>query len=214
VAELFERVFWRAIDDLDAGEAEPLDRYLELVPTGQRDELAQLLAAVLAARGPAGAPTPAESESYARALAVIQQASEANGPSGTLPDLLVRIRHGRGIERETVIDALAERFEVGRVGQRTLRRLYHQLEWGQLLGSRLSRRLLAALGAIFQIDERDLDAASRSSEPSKPAAPTLALARGSGRARPRTRRDAGAETAAVAAEEELVRRLFTGGRDA
>jgi hypothetical protein len=213
VGELFEQAFWRAIDDLDAGEAEPLNHYLELVPTAERDELAELLAAVLAARGPVGGPTPAESESYARALAVIQMASEAMGPSGTLPDLLVRIRHSRGIERDTVIDALAERFQVGTAGRRALRRLYHQLESGQLLGSRLSRRLLAALGEVFQIDERDLDAASRSPERPGAAAPTLTLARGSGGARSRTRREAPAEAAAVTAEEELVRKLFTGGRD-
>lgn len=214
MAELFEQVFFQVIDDLDAGEAKPLHRYLELVPAAERDELADLLAAVLAARGPAAAPTSAESESYARALAVIRQASQATGASGTLPALLVRIRHSRGIERDTVIDALAERFEVGSAGRRSLRRLYHQLESGQLLGARLSGRLLTALGDIFQIDERDLDAASKSMETSGPAAPTLTIARGSSEARSRARREGGAEVPATPVDEELVRRLFAGGRDA
>jgi hypothetical protein len=214
VAELFEQVFFQVIDDLDAGEAKPLHRYLDLVPAAERDELADLLAAVLAARGPAAAPTSAESESYARALAVIKQASQATGASGTLPDLLVRIRHSRGIERDAVIDALAERFEVGAPGRSAFRRLYHQLEAGQLLGTRVSRRLLTALGETFQIDERDLDAASKPTGGSGPAAPTLTLARGSSETRSRARSEACTEGAAVDAEEELVRRLFTGGRDA
>jgi hypothetical protein len=214
MGELFEQVFFQVIDDLDAGEAKSLHRYLELVPAAERDELADLLAAVLAARGPAGALTSAESESYARALAVIRQASAGKGPSGALPDLIVRIRHSRGIERGTVIDGLAEHFDVGAAGRRALRRLYHQLESGQLLGSRLSRRLLAALGEILDIDERDLEAASKPSGSSEPSAPTLSLARDSGQARSRTRRRTTVESAAAAAEEELARRLFTGGRDA
>ena len=34
----FDQVFWRAVDDLNAGRFEEVETYLELVPSTERDE--------------------------------------------------------------------------------------------------------------------------------------------------------------------------------
>lgn len=205
---LFEKAFWQALDDADAGEAKPLDSYLELVPAVQRDELGLLLAKVFAAQGPGAHATPAESESYARALDVIQRVHSESGPTGTLPGLLIQIRHSRGIERDHVVDRLTAQFQLAG-GRDAVRRAYHQLESGQLLGSRLSRRLLTALGEVFAIDPGDLEAASEPTGRPPAAQPALAFGRESGR---------GASASAERGDDcdtsdQQVRVLFTGGRD-
>jgi len=210
VSGLFEKAFWQAVDDADAGESKPLNSYLEFVPTGEQNELRALLAKVFAAQGPGTRPTPAQSESYARALDVIHRVRSETGSSGTLPGLLIQIRHSRGIERDHVVDRLTERFDLG--GARdAVRRAYHQLESGQLLGSRLSRRLLAAIGDVFEIDPGDLEAASEPTGSPPSAQPAMAFGRGSDRQASvpvESGRDPGARP------DHRVRALFTGGRDA
>lgn len=207
---LFEKAFWQAVDDADAGESKSLDSYLDLVPTDEQDELRALLAKVFAAQGPGTLPTPAQSESYARALDVIQRVRSETGSSGTLPGLLIQIRHSRGIERDHVVDRLTERFGLG--GARdAVRRAYHQLESGQLLGLRLSRRLLAALGEVFEIDAGDLEAASEPTGPPPSAQPAMAFGRGSDRQG--SVPDEGGGNPGAGADHR-VRALFTGGRDA
>ena len=56
--ETFERVFWQVLNDLQEGEAKPIESYLRLVPREDREELSLMLADVLLARGPASAPAP------------------------------------------------------------------------------------------------------------------------------------------------------------
>lgn len=207
---LFEKAFLQAVDDADAGESKPLDSYLELVPTDERDELRALLAKVFAAQGPGTRSTPAESESYARALDVIQRVRSETGPSGSLPGLLIQIRHSRGIDRDHIVDWLTERFNLG--GARdAVRRGYHELESGQLLGPRLSRRLLAALGEVFEIDPGDLEAASEPTGPPPAAQPAIAYGRGANR---QVSGPDNPASSAVAPLDDQVRALFTGGRDA
>ncbi len=206
---LFEKAFWQAVNDADAGESKPLDSYLTLVPADEKDQLRILLAKVFAAQGPGTRPTPAESESYARALDVIQRVRSETGPSGTLPGLLIQIRHSRGMERDHVIDRLTERFNLS--SRRAVRRAYHQLESGQLIGSRLSRRLLVALGEVFEIDAGDLEAASEPSGPPPAAQPAIAFGRASDRHGQVPIENPGDVQPTA---DQDVRALFTGGRDA
>lgn len=205
---LFEKAFWQAVDDADAGESKPLDAYLTLVPSDQQDQLRTLLAKVFAAQGPGTRPTPAETESYARALDVIERVRSETGPSGTLPGLLVQIRHSRGIERDHVIDRLTQRFSLG---HDAVRRAYHRLESGQLIGSLLSRRLLVALGEVFEIDVGDLEAASEPTGPPPAAQRAMAFGRPSD---PQGQVSMAHRGDVETATDHEVRALFTGGRDA
>src|SRR4051794_8792343 len=110
--EAFDRAFWHAVDDMKAGAAKPIESYLKLVPTHERDELARMLADVLMARGPAPTPSASESEGYARTLAIIDYALGTTSAAGVLPSALKTMRDARGIEREHIVDALAADFEI------------------------------------------------------------------------------------------------------
>lgn len=210
----FEQAFWQAVDDINAGRMENVDRYLELVPTEQRDELAALLANVLASRGPGAQVTPVTAEGYNRALAAIDEVNSSLGPSGVLPGALRTMRHSRGIERETVVNALAQDFEIeSAAGRKALERFYHQLESGKLLGPRLARRLLASLARIFDIDIEDLIAGAEPSRVVTGRAPVAAMGRPGAATPPRTRGEP-ARPVTVTDDEKLVERLFAGGRDA
>lgn len=210
-----EQVFWRAVDDLNAGHVKPIDTYLNLVADADQDELAEMLAAVLSERGPAPGPADPRSEGYARALAAIDEVSGTSGPAGVLPAALRTMRHARGIDREQVVEELAAEYEIaGPDGRKALERFYHRLEAGKLLGLRLTRELLASLARIVGADVEDLAAGSRSTGPAPPLtlAPTPGMARTSGEDRPTlTRREP--ERVGRDPEVELVERLFIGGRD-
>lgn len=211
-----EQVFWRAVDDLNAGRVEPVERYLELVPSHERDELASMLATVLATRSPAADPAEVGSEGYARALAAIDGVIASAGPAGVLPGALRTMRHARGIDRDQVIDALAEEFHIsGADGRKTLARFYHQLETGKLLGSQLASRLIACLAKILDADPQDLIAGSRPSGPPAQLAAVPAMARRSGsNIGSSAADDRRGHLLGPDREIRLVERLFTGGRDA
>lgn len=211
-----EQVFWRAVDDLNAGRVEPVERYLELVASEERDELAELLATVLATRGPAPAAVDTASEGYARALAAIDEVAASSGAAGMLPGALRTMRHARGIERDAVVGALADEHGIaGPDGRKALERFYHRLESGQLLGPRIARRLLVSLARIFDADPEDFIAGTRPTEaaggPWGPAVP--AMGRGGADEPPRPR---GGQPGIAGRDPEvdLVERLFTGGPDA
>ena len=105
--EAFERAFWQALEDMKAGAEKPIESYLRLVPSGQRDELGRMLADVLAARGPTPAAGAAESEGYRRAVAVVDEVLGARGGAGILPGTLKAMRNARGIEPDAVVERLA-----------------------------------------------------------------------------------------------------------
>jgi hypothetical protein len=215
VSSALEQVFWRAVDDLNAGRVEPVERYLELVAADQRDELAEMLASVLVTRGPAVGAVDTASEGYARALAAIDEVAASSGATGLLPGALRTMRHARGIERDAVVGALADEHGIaGADGRKALERYYHRLESGQLLGSRIARRLLVSLARIFDAEPEDFIAGARPAEsaagPWRPAVP--AMGRGGGEpARARGRQP---DLVGRDPEVDLVERLFTGGPDA
>jgi hypothetical protein len=210
--EAFERAFWQALEDMKTGSEKPIEDYLRLVPRGQRDELGRMLADVLLARGPAPAPDTADSEGYRRAVAVVDEVLGSRGVAGILPGTLKAMRNARGIEPDVVVERLATDFEVqGDDGRRALARNYHRLETGKLLGSKLSRRLLGSLAAVFDVDPAEVLAAARPAE----QGPSLRSAPAMGRSGDTQTPTPSRPTAKLPDPEvELVERLFHGGPDA
>jgi hypothetical protein len=210
--DAFERAFWQALEDLKAGTEKPIEDYLQLVPREQRQELAQMLAAVLLARGPGPPPSGAESEGYRRAVAVVDEVLGSRGAAGILPGALRAMRNARGIEPDGVVEQLAADFEVeGEEGRRALARNYHRLETGALLGSKLSRRLLKSLASIFDVDLAEIQAAARPAAKGPSLKGVPAMGRGAGVPKPSSRP---AAASLPDPEVELVERLFHGGPDA
>jgi hypothetical protein len=216
IVDAVEKAFLSAVEDLNAGRAKPVERYLELVQRSEQEELADLLAMLFASRPPSVGETPSlDSPSYQRALAALDALTENVGKTGILPGTLVSLRRVRGLRSQDVTDELARRFELGERARHRLEWLYHRLEAGQLAGGQLSRRLLAALAEIFGVDPEDFLTASepRLSGASKRPAPVTARRTGGAPAAPAAERVAAAPVEPDP-ELELIERLFGGGRDA
>jgi len=210
--DAFERAFWQAVDDLGEGEAKPIESYLRLVPREQRDELGGMLADLFLARGPA--PKPEEGQSgYERALEVVDEVLGSRGTAGILPGTLKAMRNARGIEHDAVVEQLAADLGVeGEGGRRALARNYHRLETGNLLGSKLSRRLLAALASVFGVDATEVAAAARPAAQGPALRSAPAMGRGGGAPPPTPSHPP--PPGRPDPEVELVERLFHGGPDA
>jgi hypothetical protein len=214
----FEQALARALDDLAHDRLADPDEYLTMVPAERRDEFVDRLTAAMAGRPPSTTAVPAH-EAHERALAAVAAARSAGGPSGILPEALIALRRARGVERDDVLDTLAADLEIGPGGRPALRRYYHQLETGTLLGSRVSHRVLASLARRLGARLEDFVAASRPTGPAGAGRGALggALARGAGDARAGGSASAGRAEPRPAAPDpdaERVARLFCGGPDA
>ena len=218
--DAFDQAFLAAIDDLNAGRLhDDPGHYLRTVPAAHHGEFIRRLTALMAARGPAD-QDEISAEAYDAALSAVTAVTSGGGTAGILPGALRRIRKARGIERDVLIDALAAEYELGPAGRDALRRSYHRLESGALIGSRIAHRLLRSLARHLDADGEDFIAAARAVVGgSAGQGPAAAMARPAGgseqrrgaapveRSRPIGRPDADADV-------ELVERLFTGGPDA
>jgi hypothetical protein len=221
MSDAFEEAFMVAVDDLNAGRLhENPNHYLRTVPALRHDEFTRRLTALMAARGP-GSNDDITSEAYDAALSAVSAVNASAGSTGILPGALCQLRKIRGIERNTVIDALAAEYQVGPAGRDVLRRYYHQLESGALIGPNIAHRLLRSLAKLFDSDAEDFIAAVRPSKRSNAARPTLTLApslgRSAGEAETWHAPDQAAEGRHFVGPDpdvELVERLFTGGPDA
>ena len=122
------------------------------------------------------------------------------------------MRNARGIEPEAVVAKLAADFEVeGEEGRQVLARNYHRLETGALLGSKLSRRLLKSLAAVFDVDVADVLAAARPAKDGPSLRSVPAMGRSGGKdVEPPSR----SGERLPDPEVELVERLFHGGPEA
>lgn len=205
----FERVFLDALEDLREGRAEPLERYLELVPKSEREQLADLLAMYFAARRAPASPQ-VDAGSYERVLAAIDRLTEAQGETGVLPGLLTELRRTRRLRRQEVTKRLCAQFELTEAGVVQFEREYHRLETGQLQGERLSRRLLSALAQLFRVDLDDLLSASLPLHKAHPPHEAQSFARSGGM----VRASAASPTGHEAPLDPTVHELFYGGRDA
>src|SRR5689334_4087030 len=124
-----ERVFLDALEDLRAGREEPVERYLQRVPSSEREQLADLLASYFASQqGPADAR--ANAAVYERTLAAIDRVTASAGAAGVLPGMLTELSRARGVKRRELVAQLAEQLDVPPRARPLLRRLYHRLESG------------------------------------------------------------------------------------
>ncbi len=211
----FDQVFWRAVDDLNAGRPEPVEHYLGLVPSDEQDELAALLSTVLAARGPASVRVDEASEGYARALAAVDEVTGSTSPAGALPKALSMMRHARGVERETIYATLADDLGVqSSEGRKEIERFYHQLESGVLLGPKIAHRVLRSLAKAFEADARDFIAGVRPTGAAAKLGSAPAMGRPAGEQSRHAPSGAGRDLVGTHPEVELVRHVFTGGPDA
>ena len=220
--DAFEQAFLAAIDDLNAGRLnDDPEHYLRTVPAARREEITRRLAALMAARGPAG-DEEITSESYDAALSAVAAIKVGAGSSSILPAALRQLRKARGIERDTVIDALAAEYDIGPTGRDALRRYYHQLESGFLIGPNIAHRLLRSLARQLDSDGEDFIAAARavvhgSARQPSHLRPAAALGRGAGESERRRTPAPAARSRQIDRPDpdvELVERLFTGGPDA
>jgi hypothetical protein len=214
--DAFEQAFMAALDDLNAGRLhEDPDHYLRTVPAARHAEFTRRLSAVMVVRGGAD-EQEITAESYDAALSAVMTVASGGGSAGLLPDALRRLRKSRGIERDTLLDALAAEYALGPAGRDALRRSYHALESGALPGPGIAHRLLRSLARQLGCDGEDFIAAARAVVRPRPAlhqAP--AMARGAGELEQRRRRDpAAGRPGRRDPDVELVERLFTGGPDA
>jgi hypothetical protein len=214
--DAFDQAFLAAVDDLNAGRLHDDPRhYLRAVPAARHGEFTRRLSALMAARGPAGHDeiTAADYDAVLSAVAAIEPGAAA---AGILPGALRRLRKARGVERDTLIEALAAEYELGPTGREALRRHYHQLESGALIGPNIAHRLLRSLARQLDADGDDFIEAARAavSGPLRSLqrpAPAMGRSAGSEQRRGATpaarQRPAGGPDPDV----ELVERLFTGG---
>lgn len=218
MSDAFELAFMAAVDDLNAGRlADHPGHYLATVPAARHEEFTRRLSALMAARGPS-AHDAVSGEAYDAALAAVATVKASAGRAGILPGALSQLRKARGIERETLVEQLAVEYELGPAGREALRRYYHRLESGQLVGSKLSHRLLRSIAAKLDASSEDFISAARaavrpSTGPSMRVAP--AMGRSSGLEEPAALADAGRGRTVPGREPdvELVEQLFCGGPD-
>lgn len=210
----FDRAYLLALDDHNHGEAKDIGEYLRLVPTDEQAELASLIAATLNPRVPMSVSTAELADGYERAMAAIDAIDATAGPTGVLPGAIESMSRARGIEPDHVVAVLANEFGIASdEGKRALRRHYHRLRSGQLLGSRITHRVLTALAQIFAADPEDFIAAARpvGGAPRLSAAPAMPRPAGDTHQlappTPPTRDDRHPD-------EDLVATLFCGGPDA
>jgi hypothetical protein len=204
-----EAVLAEALADMKAGRSRTMPDYLGLVPNSERAELAELLSIFFMREAAAAGPERVDPERYERALGVLDRLNAA-GPIGNLPAALAELRRTRRLRRDDIVSAIAERFGVKGDGRERLRRSYHELETGQLMGRGVSFRLLKALGDILHVDAEDLVAAA-SRATSVSTSPARAFGRGLGEVEPV--RGAREENPPRDATERLIDGLFRGGLD-
>lgn len=213
----FEQAFTIALDDLNNDRLEAPEEYLNMVPRARHDEFVAQLTAAMAERGPVEGVDELTAEAHQRALDALTQVRRNSGPCGILPGALIALRRARGIDRDAVLDHLAGEFSIGTSGRPALRRYYHRLETGALLGSKVSHRLLRSIATVLGARGDDFVAAAQPTgkQPRPIAVP--AMGRGAGGSRgPRTVFDRSGADREVAPDPniELVERLFCGGADA
>jgi hypothetical protein len=208
-----EAIFLEALEDLRGGRGQPMQSYLERVPSSDRAQLADMLAAYFASQRRPADPH-ADPAMFERTLATVDRVmAEASGPAGTLPGMLAELSRTRGLRRSEIIDRLQEILGVPARGRELLSDLYHRLESGSVPGPGLSRRLLAALAGVFRMPERELDVASLPVGPPTTLDTALAFGRGRGGGVLDPAQAAPAEPAPDDPQLLDVYQLFFGGRD-
>ena len=212
-----DEVLSEFMDAWNAGRRPRVLAYLGRVPDGAaRDELAEQIAAWLEV-----APAP-ELDPVARARIraepAVERALEAAGSeAGLWPVLIPRLRIRAGLSIGEVAARIVERFGLGAGDEERAAAYFERLERGELEPTRVSRRLLDALGDLLGASGRTLAEAGAVGAP-RVAAAGGALFRAGAAAGDQIAEDldvigAAAMTPAPPPMDELDR-LFAGGPDA
>jgi transcriptional regulator with XRE-family HTH domain len=151
---VIDRLLSEFIDAWNAGERPRVDDFLGRADTAGRGELAERIGEWLAI-----APTPAYDEAARAALRrepalqAILAATESE--AGLWPDLLPRLRTRAGLGLHELAARLAAAFELRGEAARAAGYL-ERMERGELDATRVSRRLLDALGAALGVSGDEL----------------------------------------------------------
>ncbi|HET6548225.1 MAG TPA: hypothetical protein VFG79_07215 [Solirubrobacter sp.] len=213
-----DRLLSDFIDAWNAGRRPRVREYLARLPDGpERDELADQITRWLEL-----APTPdydADTRAAIRAEPVVARLLEAaDADAGLWPSVVPALRAHAGLTTPQLATRLLEQLDLERTDQPRATGYLERLESGALDPSRVSRRLLDALGAVLGVAGRSLADAAGFGRGLRPAAAGGAIFRAAARADDSLRRDIealseAALTPAPAPMDELDR-LFTGGPDA
>jgi hypothetical protein len=213
-----DQVLSEFIDAWNAGERPRVRDYLARLPDGpDRDALATDLSAWLET-----APTPRYSEGTRASIAaeptVAHLFARADTEAGLWPTVVPELRTRAGLSVTELAGRLVERFSLARSDVARTQTYLERLEAGSLDPTRVSRRLLDAVGALLGVSGPSLADAAMFSRGLRPAGAPLFRAEGDAGKRTRMRRDiellSKAALAPVPAPMDEVDRLFTGGLDA
>jgi hypothetical protein len=203
-----ERLLGEFADDWSAGRRPSVSALVERAPAGERDALAQAIAAFLLTAGVPrySAETVAE---LMRDPVVLATARALEGSSGLWPALLPRLRRQARLRREAVVTRLAESLGAGGREEKAARYL-HELESGTLDSAGVSRRVLDALAAILGTSAAELERAGDFPGLGGPAPATAWFRGGEAAGAPSGR---GAARRPSEEEWDELDRLFLGGRE-
>ena len=206
-----DRLFSDFVDAWNRGEDPRVEDALARAAPGERDALGAMLRDWLAI-----APTPALRPDAAAAVAadpLLRAVLDATGrDAGAWPELLPRLRERAGLTLRAVAERLTAVFGLRGQEERAIARL-EQMEQGELDASRVSRRLLDALGTVLGVPGEEL--ADAGALRFRPAAAPSAMFRADGEPVPALADDFAALAAAAAAPApppmDELDRLFLGG---
>lgn len=213
-----EQVLSDFIDAWNAGRRPRVIEYLARVPEGAvRDELADRISTWLEL-----APTPDYSQATRaeiRAEPIVRRVHEAVGEdAGLWPAVIPELRARAGLSVTDLAARIVQRFVLGGGNAQRTADYLQRMERGELEASRVSRRLLDALGEMLGSSGRALANAGMLGGGMRAAGAGGTLFRADGRAGDRVARDI--ETLSQAGltpappEMDELDRLFVGGVDA
>lgn len=211
-----ERVLSEFIDAWNDGRRPDVHAYLERVDATERDALADDIATFLT-----WAPEPDYDDAALAGLEaepiVAEAMAAAGGHAGLWPSLIPRLRKRAQLSVGDLAGRLAETLALPSAATPKTATYLTQMEHGELDPSRVSRRLLTALGSVLGIDGQELEAAGGLRGWAMPAAPAGAapMFRAADQAAGAVRADLEVLADALAAPGEgwdEVDELFRGGR--
>jgi len=207
-----EQLLNRFIDEWTAGRRPRVREYLARLPDGPaRDELAERIDSWLQI-----APTPAYDDAARQAIRshpAVGPLLEHGAARGAWTTIVPRLRRRAALSSTDVAAALIERLDLGADNTPRAAAYLDQLETGRLDPSRVSRRLLDALGALLGVSSAWLAELASPRHPGAPAPAALLRSDGDAAGSLRDDLELLSRAALTPAMDELDR-LFTGGRDA
>lgn len=213
-----EHVLSDFIEAWSAGRRPSVREHLARVPEGaERDELAEQITTWLEV-----APTPPfddATRAEIRAEPIVRDVLQAAGTdAGLWPTVVPALRARAGLSVGQLAARLVERFGLATGDQERTADYLQRLEAGRLEPSRVSRRLLGALGELLGASAATLADAGLLGGGLRPAASGGTLFRGGGDAEAWVAQDIEALSVAAMSpappELDELDRLFTGGPDA